>query len=308
MAFTPAVEIPVDSFEFGMGYVAEHNKAYGKTVIIEEEFPLTYNYVATGAKVLSKSFILEEDIPLVARYSHYEAPGYSYSAYAYAEYARPAGGDAVEIVLEADTIPVAQFYGVPLTGEAPLSVTFINQSYNPISGYLWNFGDGNESTAVNPTHIYTASGVYTVILVAYSYFLHSDSEVKVAYITVLPAAEPALAFRLQSTQKDPEDSYIDRITRELNLNRVAGGVFNETPYLREQQRPPIVKEKIILGDIEYYKLKESTIPPPAIEPVKKPVFNDKRLSAPLPLPKKRKPGINKKIYKDSNGNIITIFI
>jgi len=32
--------------------------------------------------------------------------------------------------------------------------------------YLWNFGDGNTSTAVNPDHAYTASGRYSVTLTA----------------------------------------------------------------------------------------------------------------------------------------------
>ena len=33
---------------------------------------------------------------------------------------------------------------------------------------LWDFGDGNQSTDTDPTHIYTASGNYTIILTAYN--------------------------------------------------------------------------------------------------------------------------------------------
>jgi len=36
----------------------------------------------------------------------------------------------------------------------------------PAGKYQWNFGDGTSSTAVNPVHIYTAAGSYTVTLVA----------------------------------------------------------------------------------------------------------------------------------------------
>jgi len=45
-------------------------------------------------------------------------------------------------------------------------ISFTNQSYGGSSAktYLWNFGDGNTSTAVNPTHSYSATGVYTVTL------------------------------------------------------------------------------------------------------------------------------------------------
>jgi PKD repeat protein len=46
-------------------------------------------------------------------------------------------------------------------------VNFINQSIGALT-YLWNFGDGNTSTLVNPTHTYTNGGTYTVTLVAYN--------------------------------------------------------------------------------------------------------------------------------------------
>ncbi|MCX7696060.1 MAG: PKD domain-containing protein, partial [Bacteroidales bacterium] len=47
------------------------------------------------------------------------------------------------------------------------STHFLNQSLptdNPIASYLWNFGDGNNSTFTNPTHLYNTSGSYTVTL------------------------------------------------------------------------------------------------------------------------------------------------
>lgn len=55
-------------------------------------------------------------------------------------------------------------------GEATV---FTNQSTtNPpgqiISGYLWDFGDGNTSTVPNPTHTYSAPGTYPVTLTCYT--------------------------------------------------------------------------------------------------------------------------------------------
>ncbi len=41
------------------------------------------------------------------------------------------------------------------------TVAFSNQSQRA-TGYYWNFGDGNTSTATNPSHTYLSSGVYTV--------------------------------------------------------------------------------------------------------------------------------------------------
>ena len=45
----------------------------------------------------------------------------------------------------------------------PAIVSFTNNSING-SSYIWNFGDGSTSTAVNPTYSYSSSGVYTVSL------------------------------------------------------------------------------------------------------------------------------------------------
>lgn len=48
---------------------------------------------------------------------------------------------------------------------APASVTFNNNSWNATS-YQWDFGDGNNSTLANPTHIYLLPGTYNVTLIA----------------------------------------------------------------------------------------------------------------------------------------------
>jgi gliding motility-associated-like protein len=53
------------------------------------------------------------------------------------------------------------------TGCAPYAVQFVNNSSNGIT-YLWDFGDGNTSTAFAPAHTYTAPGAYQVVLKAYN--------------------------------------------------------------------------------------------------------------------------------------------
>lgn len=59
--------------------------------------------------------------------------------------------------------PTASFFGTPLSGDAPLSVTFINTSLHATS-YLWDFGDGNTSTTANPSNLYLFPGVFSVAL------------------------------------------------------------------------------------------------------------------------------------------------
>ncbi|NQV53038.1 MAG: M4 family metallopeptidase [Flavobacteriales bacterium] len=65
---------------------------------------------------------------------------------------------------------------------APLAVQFYNQSYQG-NTFLWNFGDGNTSTAFEPTHTYTSAGDYTVSLHTSS-SCGADSITKVDYMRV----------------------------------------------------------------------------------------------------------------------------
>ncbi|HRH67362.1 MAG TPA: PKD domain-containing protein, partial [Bacteroidia bacterium] len=46
------------------------------------------------------------------------------------------------------------------------SVGFTDQTNPPVSSWNWNFGDGNTSTAQNPTNVYDSAGTYTVTLVS----------------------------------------------------------------------------------------------------------------------------------------------
>ena len=55
--------------------------------------------------------------------------------------------------------------GIPIDGKGPLSVEKASPLFaEPITSYLWDFGDTNTSTDPNPVHTYTSAGVYTVTL------------------------------------------------------------------------------------------------------------------------------------------------
>jgi gliding motility-associated-like protein len=67
-------------------------------------------------------------------------------------------------------IPVASFVAnpvIPSSLSVPTAVAFTNTS-TLADSYLWNFGDGSTSTAVNPTHTYNSKGDFTVTLTATS--------------------------------------------------------------------------------------------------------------------------------------------
>jgi PKD repeat protein len=79
--------------------------------------------------------------------------------------------------------PVADFYGTPISGTAPLIVQFYDQSTNSPTSWSWNFGDGNTSSQQNPSYTYINSGNYTVSLTASNSY-GSDNETKSNYIHV----------------------------------------------------------------------------------------------------------------------------
>lgn len=86
------------------------------------------------------------------------------------------------------TVPVAapqvDFTGAPISGTAPLTVTFsASNTGGPISAYRWDFGDGMTGLQTAPSHTYAAPGVYTVSLLATGPG-GGDRVTKVHYVTV----------------------------------------------------------------------------------------------------------------------------
>ncbi|GAI21143.1 unnamed protein product, partial [marine sediment metagenome] len=93
------------------------------------------------------------------------------------------------IITVLDSSPVAAFMAVPLSGDEPLTVTFTDAStaYDMPMTYSWDFGDGETSTLLNPTHEYVDVGVYTVTLTVTETDEDFDVETKTDYIEVLSA-------------------------------------------------------------------------------------------------------------------------
>ncbi|HEY53525.1 MAG TPA: PKD domain-containing protein [Caldilineae bacterium] len=77
----------------------------------------------------------------------------------------------------------ADFSASPRYGQSPLSVTFANHTSGDFDTLLWDFGDGSTYSFWDPTHTYTASGVYTVTLTA-SNATSQDTVSKESYICV----------------------------------------------------------------------------------------------------------------------------
>ncbi len=112
--------------------------------------------------------------------------------------------------------PMAEFEGTPISGNAPLEVSFSDLSVGSPDAWLWDFGDGNSSTEQNPVHTYILSGSYTVSLTV-SDPIGSSMETKPDYI-VVSALAPVANFSASITAGDVplEVTFADASTGEID--------------------------------------------------------------------------------------------
>ena len=106
------------------------------------------------------------------------------------------------IALYAFTQIDADFTADTVKGCDKLTVKFTDNSTGNVLAYNWEFGDpgsgvNNFSTLKNPTHTYSAPGVYTVKLTVFDNII-TNTETKTAFITVLKT--PTAAFSIGSVQ------------------------------------------------------------------------------------------------------------
>ncbi len=112
----------------------------------------------------------------------------------------PSGFDSLtqtDLVTVDPGAPTAAFGGSPLTGFAPLNVTFSDLSTGTITAWSWDFGDGASSSAAEPSHAYATPGEFGVTLTVTGP-LGSSMHIASAYVTVEEAA-PSAAFSAATT-------------------------------------------------------------------------------------------------------------
>lgn len=98
--------------------------------------------------------------------------------------------------------PLALFSASPTSGDAPLEVTFTDET-NPGSGPVtfrrWDFGDGTISTEENPVHIYEEEGDYTVTLTVAT-VAGVDRRTRVDFISVAGETAPRANFTVDKRE------------------------------------------------------------------------------------------------------------
>ncbi|MAU10680.1 MAG: hypothetical protein CL607_12720 [Anaerolineaceae bacterium] len=67
-------------------------------------------------------------------------------------------------IVAGNVAPVAAFRAEPATAQAPATISFIDESQNTISQWLWTFHDGSTASSQNAQFTYNTPGTYTVTL------------------------------------------------------------------------------------------------------------------------------------------------
>ncbi len=104
-----------------------------------------------------------------------------------------------QLVVIATAGPQALFTANPLSGCAPLVVTFDNLSSDNSESYEWSFPGGNpsSSTEFEPVVVYNTPGVYDVTLTAHN-VNGADSYTVIGYIEVLPSPIAGFDFQVMN--------------------------------------------------------------------------------------------------------------
>jgi len=91
-----------------------------------------------------------------------------------------------------DKFPSADFLLDKFTASVgeEIHYTFTGSEGNPPTDFLWDFGDGYNSSERNPTHIYNTTGIFSVSLTIIDYDGDSDFTIQLDIINVTAVTEP----------------------------------------------------------------------------------------------------------------------
>ena len=98
--------------------------------------------------------------------------------------------DSISLDVRVAANVVAKFETPPV-GCAPYTAVFNNTSAGGQT-FQWNFGDGNTSTAINPTNLYAVPGTYNIVMVATD--LNTCNITDTARFTVVVYEKPVADF------------------------------------------------------------------------------------------------------------------
>jgi len=146
--FTPTKLNPCDSFKYRFDNTSTAPVAFNNT-------SFTWDFGDGSPRVTAGT---------ASVFHNYVAPGTYNVNLVLTDTAYCNAPDSVTVQVRVAAIVKAQFT-TPPTGCAPYAAEFTNTS---LAGqtFQWDFGDGGTSTDINPTHLYSSAGTYTITLIA----------------------------------------------------------------------------------------------------------------------------------------------
>ncbi len=96
--------------------------------------------------------------------------------------------DTAVVAVPVYTVPVPAFGADTVCAGTATQFTNGSTDPNPMT-YLWLFGDGNSSPALDPQYVYADSGLYTVELTAFNNYGCRDSVFHDVYVAPIPAVD-----------------------------------------------------------------------------------------------------------------------
>ncbi len=126
-------------------------------------------------------------------------------------------------------LPVAAFTASPTSGDAPLSVTFTDQSTGAPTAWAWDFDDDSDvdSNLQHPSYTYATPGTYSVKLTVTNPD-GSDSELKSNYIVPTTSSPAPQSATIKFTSVPSGGRlYIDGVNKGVTPVTVPGITFGD---------------------------------------------------------------------------------
>jgi gliding motility-associated-like protein len=112
-------------------------------------------------------------------------------------------------------LPTVSFTATPSSACPGTPIVFTSTSTGGVPGpltYVWAFGDGDTSSAISPTHVYTASGYYNITLTATNSKGCQSSLTKTAYVHIYDLPLPAFKADVTTFCKVPAHAVFHDLT------------------------------------------------------------------------------------------------
>ncbi len=138
--------------------------------------------------------------------------------------------DAVDV-----TFPIASFEADTF-GCTQYHITFINHSTGKSLSYFWDFGDGNTSTDVAPTHNYTSEGIYSVCLTVTDLYGCDSVLCRNDYIEI---GDPLAAFTADTIAASCPPLLVNFFNNSINANSYQWNFGDESGFSNLENPPHV---------------------------------------------------------------------